>query len=409
MKPGFLSQYFEGVAVKRLSAVEADVLRSNQHEFNGVEPLRRILGEPTDRVQYPATFLYLTDADEDPSPEAGFLTWYDARQKGRVERGVMRWEYRLYFPTTIASQLASEGDLLVVAKRPDGSLLSIIAEGGSTIQQQLLWLFGISNEAHPGFVVRDDLETEQDRLAFASRLVLESIGVVLAPEGDNLLDEMLAKFGERFPSTAEFSSFARSTMPDLRVKDGADDALLAWMEREEVLFRTLEKHIIATRLAEGFHANVDEFLAYSLSVQNRRKSRAGSAFEHHVAQALTEVGIRFARGETTEFRSKPDFLFPGAKEYRDTRYDESRLTMLAVKSTCKDRWRQILSEATRIPQKHLLTLEAAISENQTAEMVRQNVRLVVPRRLHTSFSESQQRGLLGFRDFCDLVLARQST
>ena len=38
-----------------------------------------------------------------------------------------------------------------------------------------------------------------------------------------------------------------------------------------------------------------------------------------------------------------------------------------VKSTCKDRWRQVLSEADRIPNKHLFTLEAAISENQTSK------------------------------------------
>jgi len=39
MKQGYLSQYFDGVALKRLSAVEANVSRSNQHEFNGVESL----------------------------------------------------------------------------------------------------------------------------------------------------------------------------------------------------------------------------------------------------------------------------------------------------------------------------------------------------------------------------------
>ena len=46
MKKGYLSQYFEGVAVKLLSSVEADELSSNQHEFNGVESLKDILGEP---------------------------------------------------------------------------------------------------------------------------------------------------------------------------------------------------------------------------------------------------------------------------------------------------------------------------------------------------------------------------
>ena len=61
MKKGYLSQYFNGAAVKTLSAVEADVLSSNQHEFNGVEGLRKILGEPDGKTRYKATFMYLTD------------------------------------------------------------------------------------------------------------------------------------------------------------------------------------------------------------------------------------------------------------------------------------------------------------------------------------------------------------
>ena len=46
MKSGYLSQYFTGVAVKDLSAVEVDLSVSNQHEFNGVGPLRTILEKP---------------------------------------------------------------------------------------------------------------------------------------------------------------------------------------------------------------------------------------------------------------------------------------------------------------------------------------------------------------------------
>ena len=45
MKKGFLSQYFEGVSAKRLSAVEASPDRSNQHEFNGVKALRSYWGK----------------------------------------------------------------------------------------------------------------------------------------------------------------------------------------------------------------------------------------------------------------------------------------------------------------------------------------------------------------------------
>ena len=39
MKRGYLSEYFEGVAAKRLSAVEADETRSNQHEYNATKAM----------------------------------------------------------------------------------------------------------------------------------------------------------------------------------------------------------------------------------------------------------------------------------------------------------------------------------------------------------------------------------
>ena len=60
MKQGYLSEYFSGVAIKSLSAVEADLLRSNQHEFNGVESLKRVFGSAQGKQNVPAKFVYLT-------------------------------------------------------------------------------------------------------------------------------------------------------------------------------------------------------------------------------------------------------------------------------------------------------------------------------------------------------------
>jgi len=91
LKKGYLSEYFKGIAAKQLSAVEADILRSHQHEFNGVRELVQILGEPDGKITFQAKFLYLTDDDDAPIVETGTLTGYDARQKAREERGVMRW------------------------------------------------------------------------------------------------------------------------------------------------------------------------------------------------------------------------------------------------------------------------------------------------------------------------------
>lgn len=79
------------------------------------------------------------------------------------------------------------------------------------------------------------------------------------------------------------------------------------------------------------------------------------------------------------------------------------LYMLGVKTTCKDRWRQILTEAARIKTKHLLTIEPGISENQTMEMKQQDVRLVLPRCLHSSFSDLQKEWIMGVEDFLKVV------
>ena len=53
----------------------------------------------------------------------------------------------------------------------------------------------------------------------------------------------------------------------------------------------------------------------------------------------------------------------------------------AAKTTCKDRWRQVLNEADRLRDKpkYLCTLQQGISGAQMDEMQTENVILVVPR------------------------------
>jgi ADP-ribose pyrophosphatase YjhB (NUDIX family) len=412
MKRGYLSQYFDGVALKRLSAVEADVVRSNQHEFNGVESLRSILGEPPGKMRFAAKFLYLSDSDDEPVIDDGFLTWYDARQKAREERGIKRSEYRLYFPTNLVSQCAAEGDLLVIAKRAGGELLAILAEKDTTIERQLMWLFGYSDLAHPGFSVRSELETEQDRIGFAARVILEQIGIEPEDEAPNYLDDMLTRFEGGFPRSVAFSAYARSTIPDLCSLDDPDTALVAWMEREEILFRTLEKHLLGEKLRSFIQSGTEDterFIELMQSTLQRRKSRAGSALENHLEQVFRDHGITYTRSGVTEKNLKPDFIFPGIDHYHNPAFPQTRLTMLASKSTCKDRWRQILNEAARIPLKHLLTLEPGISENQTDEMKAEQVQLVLPRSLHSTYSAAQQAWLMDVKSFTQLLKQRQES
>jgi hypothetical protein len=82
--------------------------------------------------------------------------------------------------------------------------------------------------------------------------------------------------------------------------------------------------------------------------------------------------------------------------------------MLGVKTSCKDRWRQVLAEADRIEQKHLATLEPGISQEQTAEMASKNLCLVLPESLHSSYQKQQLKGIINLKQFIELVRQKQA-
>ena len=406
MKEGYLSQYFINVAAKRLSAVEADVARSHQHEFNGSRELKKVLGTGTgDRIQIATTFVWMGQENEAISSE-GSVTWYDARRDHPT-----RSEYRLYFPTTDVSELAKAGDTLFIAKRSDDSLMIIIASSGTTIENQLFWLFGISEQTSLEFTSQT-IENEDDReVDFAVKFILEELGIEIEEPEADYLDDLLTPFARIFPKTREFSKFARQTLKGFDPLEQPDKTLMAWMEQEEKLFRRLERQIVEQRLQTGFTMaegmDVDGFISFSLSVQNRRKSRAGLALENHLEEIFNIHQIDYSRVSVTENKSKPDFLFPDGIAYHTQAIPAEYLTMLGVKTSCKDRWRQVLSEAARIPEKHLLTLEPGISINQTNEMRANSLQLILPEQIHESYGDSQKTWLMNVQDFINVARERQ--
>ncbi len=413
MRRGLLSDQFTAIAAKRLAVVDTITPLSNQHEVTGSKVLLRILGEQTRNAprggadaRYDATYIWL-GAEQEAVSEEGKLSWYDSRAKDPKRSA----EWRLYYQSNTVTEMMQPGDTLFVARRPDDRLLFIVTPDGTTIQSQLLWLFGLSEQPGLQFEQRELTPDTSGELDFAARYILDELGIDAdEPEAD-LLDGLIAPFGLKFPTTRVFSDLARSSLPNVSARDAPDAALMAWMEREELLFRRLERRIVAERIANGFlagdDADVDGFLGFSLSVQNRRKARAGQALENHLEALFTANGVRYARGAETENKNKPDFLFPGHAEYHDAAFAPDRLTMLGAKSTLKDRWRQVLSEAVRIPEKHLLTLAPGISENQTDEMRAKNLQLVIPRALHGTYRPAQQAWLMDVASFVQLVAGRQ--
>lgn len=406
MRKGQLSDRVAGSAAKILSAVETQPRISNQHEFNGSAALRKLLGDE-DRPRIPAHFIWLGEEEEAVSID-GTLSWYDARRKHPT-----RTEYRLYYPSNEVTKVMKPGDAFFLVMMVDGSLLVIVAPAGSTVQNQLCWLFGVESLPEKGFSYQAIDRGYDPVLDFGTRYVLDELGIEVEEPEAALLDRLVEPFGTDFPTTRNFSCLARESLPEVSVLDDPDVALVMWMEREEQLFRRLERRVVEKRIAEGFgtagNVDVDGFLHFSLSVQNRRKARVGLALENHLEAVFQAHDIRYGRGVRTENRNRPDFLFPGEKAYHDGQFPQGRLTMLGAKSTLKDRWRQVLSEAERIPEKHLITLEPGISGHQTREMKVKQLQLVIPEPLHDSFRLEQRGWLMNLAGFIDLVRRRQAS
>ena len=414
MRLGYLADHFDGVAAKVLSAVETVGKSSNQHELDGVQSLRDLFGTPVEKIYISTRFLWMSDDSEEPVEEDGQLTYYDARANHPT-----RSEYRLYYPASVnAMRMARPGDVVFIAKQKSGDALFIVAPGNSSIASQLDWLFGTSVTEHHGFSVRADLNgplqgrSDANRLGLPALHLLDLLGISVEPSdttaAESWLEKLLAKFGERFPTSTEFSAFARSTLPDLHPVDGPDAVLMAWLEQEELLFRVLERHLatdVLDGLYENGHVDVDGFIEVSLSMHNRRKSRAGKGLENQLIALFTALDVRHSFNPVTENKTRPDFIFPGIEEYADWDFPSHNLTMLGVKTTCKDRWRQVLSEAQRLDDKYLLTLETPISSAQTDEMRQWKLQLVVPAALHAPFSLGQQEWLMDIADF--VAMARE--
>lgn len=385
MKPGSLSQYFSGIAFKRLSEVEANPSASNQRELNGVKALQYLFPGSEDR-RIDSSVLWFGE-NEVISSEAE-LTWYDARRNHPT-----RSEFRLYFQPNDAMSKARAGDALLVAKKKLGGALVIVASPETTAYRQIAWLFGLHDQLPIKLCVESIKGSRDTRLDFVARSILERLGVEVPLVDDDLLQRMIEQFGQSFPSSRHFSAWARSCSTPVSIQDDADEALMVWLDTELMLFKLFERHLVSSRLERGFapggRADVDEFIRYSLGVQNRRKSRAGLALENHLEEIFTQLKVPFERGVVTERGNCPDFVFPGGDAYRDPSFPSDRLLMLAAKVSCKDRWRQVLNEAARIPAKHLLTLEPGISLIQTGDMEASGIKLIVPRSIHQTYLPEQ--------------------
>lgn len=394
-----LSDVFSAVAYKQLVQVDLPG-GSNQHEINGISALRDFF-ETQERVSGDIRWHYFAD-DQEPLHEVSSFTFYDARAKSAARTG--RSEWRFYYTGDFLSY-ASVGDLLVLARSREDQVFGLIFQKDSAWLRSANVLFDFG-QVQGQFQLVSDAALNTQTIELVRQRILDELEIeIVIPSQSSDESLITGKFGTTFPTTKEMSDFAR-TLVDVDPRN-CDEALVRWITREEELFRALEKVVVSERIDAGF-GSVEDFISFSLSVQNRRKSRMGHALENHLAALFTANRLRFDKQAVTEAKNKPDFLFPSAAEYHNPAFNAQLLVMLGSKSTCKDRWRQVLTEAARIPDKHLCTLEPAISKDQTDEMQRNRLTLVLPQTLHSTYTTEQQQVIMTVTEFVEFVRMRQT-
>lgn len=215
-----------------------------------------------------------------------------------------------------------------------------------------------------------------------------------------------------FPATVDLASNSRNCYNGAYgitakiIKANPDQEILNWLNAEFQLFKVIENDRYNNRIKTPFKT-VEELVETANTILNRRKSRAGKSLEHHLSEIFKTFQLSFATQAVTEDNKKPDFLFPNVDAYQNEKFSAKKLIMLASKTTCKDRWRQILNEADRIKTKHLFTLQQGISKNQLEEMYKYNVCLVVPKPYLTSFPTEFREKILTLDKFVNHIQATQ--
>lgn len=279
----------------------------------------------------------------------------------------------------------------------------------------LLIIAKYTEEDYAGYVLSsdDDIDAFLAYFNLSPNETNQLINITTKPciKIEQLIEEFISHF-QNFPEThlmalgaQECYNKAYGITPE-KLKMNPDDILLNWFTTEYSLFKCMEEKFYGNIISQSF-ANVAAFVKTANEVLNRRKSRAGKSLEHHLAGIFSCNELLFEEQAVTEDNKKPDFLFPNGKCYHNLLFPAEYLTVLGVKTSCKDRWRQVLNEADRIERKYLFTMQQGISRNQLKEMHDAKVTLVVPQKYITTFPQEYQQELKDLAGFIQIVKEKQ--
>lgn len=369
--------------VKRLSA--NDTLATRAHQAGPYMP-RQFMFEVFPEIDRP----------RDNNPDANFDLYLDSHADHRLARAT--WYNQKSQNEVRITRLGGSSSALLDPENTGAlAVFSFSSSGDRTTRECHAWVCDSAPEEH---VILDTVGwVEPGTFRFAGRP-----GYVDVAEGSRdcrlAPDDIPKDWLDAFPDAVALLNKAI----ELRSLDAldADERLIRRRDCEYEIFQSVEEAVTLPVVQQGF-MNMDDFIAFAQTTLQRRRVRSGRSLELHTRQIFVEEGLQehrdFVYGAESESGKRPDFLFPSKICYDDPSYPSDRLRMLAVKTTSRDRWRQVIDEANRIPVKHLLTLQEGVSDGQFAQMKSAGVHLVVPSALFDSYPSSLRPELTTLESF----------
>lgn len=398
-----LNQIFSDIAYKKLARVDIYGNNSNQHEITATGALRDFFNTDS-RITLPITWFYFNDdrADDFPS-ESGIITYYDSR-----ENHPTRTEWRIYYQGDFLTENSEPDDLFVLVKISNSDdLFGLIFRNQSLFYNSIIRILNLDIDNLPTRTTILSDQNLQRELNYVETKIVEALGFdELIPTSGDDSEFMRDRYPLSLPPTREMAELARSFVNYSDPITQPDRTLLAWLQRETELFRAWEKNKIDEKIRMGFSSS-DEFLSFSTSLAQVRKSRRGQSLEHHLEQLFSINNLEFTRTPRIENNHRPDFIFPGVDFYNNPEFESNLLTMLAAKSTAKERWRQILEEADRIDRKHFCTLDQKITNQTIEDIIQSNIQLVIPEDIINEFYTSRSNEILTLNNFVTVVREKQ--
>lgn len=422
-----IADVLTGVFGKRLAPTEIHHLHVSRSQAIQVGGATEMLGTQSGKTYYQCDLIRLTD-DAPPLFESERLTLSNVRE-GKANRTP---EWRLNYPGASTVMGATQaGDLCWIAGRKSDAagLLLVVAPISSEVASRLDRLLDTGLTSQPELPVESlkaaDFEQGSTTSVGANAIdgddawLLELLGVPVSTPNAHLLERLFGLVARKtvsaktgFVAVEPFCAAVRSLLPGVDGRD-PDGAIATWMAVTEELYFLYEETVIQKRLNDTFanQQNIDigTFTSVASSILNTRKSRAGGAMESHLSAMFKANGIaheRITRPLRTD-KTKPDFLMPSLALYYDNDFQTELLSTVASKRTLKERWMQVPTEGTRIPVKHLATMDRDVPGATILSMGQHSVIPVMPKSLRDETYASLTAHIWTFADLLTMLRDKQ--